>query len=267
MIVDHYAIDERWEKLVKLSCRSVMVIDDLANRAHQCDLLLDQNLGRYCTDYANLVPLSCMTLVGPMFALLQPSFSKLRESSLERRRKAGISSILIAMGGVDANNSTCAVLESIQKCPLPAHLTITVVIGKHAPHLKQVKDIAKYMPWNTEVLVNVSNMAELIAKSDLAIGAAGMTSWERCCLGLPTLLLVLADNQTAGANALQKSNSAFLLPDLDSLDEQLLQGIQLVSIPQVLENMIAASAQVTDGLGTQRVIEKLKTYSPPRNAI
>ena len=265
LIVDHYSLDIKWEVVLSTSCRHIMVIDDLANRPHQCELLLDQNLGRDRADYAELVPATSTVLTGPMFALLEPPFSKLRDFSLTRRKHSGLNSILITMGGVDANNATSLVLESLMKCPLPSQLKLTIVMGQHAPHREQVMHLAKSMPWSAEVLVNVSNMAELMAQSDLAIGAAGTTSWERCCLGLPTLLLVLADNQVAGANALQKSNSAILLSDLKSIDAQLLNGINLVATPQVLENMIDSSAQVTDGLGTIRVIEKLTTASSARN--
>ena len=261
LIVDHYAIDERWEIIVKSHCRKLMVIDDLANRPHQCELLLDQNLGRDPSDYIKLLPTWCAVLTGPSFALLQPSFSDLREASLARRKGSGLNRILISMGGVDASNSSCRVLESLKKCRLPAHVILTVVMGKHAPHHRQVMELAKSMPWCTEVLVNVSNMAALMAQCDLAIGAAGTTSWERCCLGLPTLLLVLADNQIPGANALHRSNSAILLSDFESLDEQLLHSLNLVSTPEVLKTMSDSSAHVTDGLGTSRVIENLIAYS------
>lgn len=265
LIVDHYALDARWEEGLLPLCAHLMVIDDLANRPHLCEILLDQNLGRDRQDYLALTPPGCTVLTGPRFALLQPPFSRLRNSSLERSRSGPINRLLITMGGADTENATGLVLEALRKCALPRALRVTVVMGPHAPYRDQIIVLARSMPWETEVLVNVSNMAELMAQSDLAIGAAGTTSWERCCLGLPTLLLVLADNQRGVALAQQQLNSAILLSDLQSLDEQLLSAISLVSAPGALARMSKAAADVTDGEGATRVIAQLDARSNERN--
>ena len=264
MIVDHYALDARWEEQLRPLCAHVMVIDDLANRPHLCEVLLDQNLGRDRQDYLAFTPAGCTVLTGPQFALLQPPFSRLRHSSLQRGRSGPINRLLVTMGGADTENATGFVLEALKTCTLPPDLRVTVVMGPHAPYRDQIINLAQSMPRETEVLINVTNMAELMAQSDLAIGAAGTTSWERCCLGLPTLLLVLDDNQRAVALAQQQLNCAILLPDMHRLNEHLCNAINRASTPGVLARMSEAAAKVTDGEGATRVIAQLFARSNDR---
>ena len=173
LIVDHYALDVHWESALRPICRHLMVIDDLADRPHDCDLLLDQNLGRTAADYTGLVPAHCTILAGTKYALLRPEFATLRPYSLARRSPPRLKHLLITMGGVDKYNITGQVLEALKACRLPDDLRITVVMGPHAPSLEQVLNQVGQMLWKTEVLVNVRDMAKLMAESDLAIGAVG----------------------------------------------------------------------------------------------
>lgn len=260
LIVDHYVIDRRWENAMQRHCKNLMVIDDLADRKHECDLLLDQNLGRAAADYAGLVNSSCDLLIGPKFALLRPEFAALRDQSLLRRAKPALKTILITMGGVDKDNATGDILEALKDAILPGDLNIVVVMGPTAPWLKAVKEQAKTMPWPTEILVNVKNMAQLMAQSDLAIGAAGSTSWERCCLGLPSLMLVLADNQYGIAQALRHVNAAYLIgepSDTCFMAKLTCEMHKICASLSSLMEMSVAAAKVTDGKGAQLVIEKL----------
>lgn len=210
LIVDHYALDSSWEHQLRTACCRLMVIDDLADRMHDCDLLLDQNLGRTDADYSRLVPTGCTILAGPKYALLRPEFAALRPYSLARRSEPKLKQLLIAMGGVDKDNATGQILEALKSCALPNDCCIKVVMGKHAPWLPQVSEQATQMPWETEVLVNVGDMEKLMAGSDVAVGAPGSMSWERCCLGLPSIVVVLAENQKHIAKALDFSGAAKL---------------------------------------------------------
>ena len=119
LIVDHYALDSRWENAVTGNIDKVMIIDDLADRNHNCDLLLDQNLGKNQSDYYSLTPADCNILVGPKFALLRPEFSDMRPYSLDRRREPRLKNILISMGDIDKDNITSKVLDSLESCNLP----------------------------------------------------------------------------------------------------------------------------------------------------
>jgi len=195
LIVDHYALDYEWESALRHLCKTVLVIDDLADRKHDCDYLLDQTFGREIKHYADLVPKSCEVFVGAYYSLLRPEFAAWRVYSLERRQNLQFKSLLINMGGVDAENRTGAVLDQLMDCNLPNDVEITVVLGLHCPNLDSVKAKAKRLACEVMIKVNVDNMAEIMANSDVAIGAAGTTSWERCCLGLPVIQFVAAKNQ------------------------------------------------------------------------
>jgi len=259
LVVDHYALDANWEKLLRPLCNQLMVIDDLANRHHDCDLLLDQNLNRDSSDYLELIAEKCDLLIGPYYALLKPEYSKLRDSSLSRIKRLSIKRLLISMGGVDKNNVTGKLLGLINQCDLPADFQITVVMGQHAPYLKDVTKQVIEMK-QVEILVSVENMAELILNNDFAIGAAGTSAWERCCLGLPTITLVLAENQRAGAEALSKAGAVLLLKDDESLRSELNKQLKLLQKPQKLTEMQKAAFSICDGKGVIRVMEKM-TYA------
>jgi UDP-2,4-diacetamido-2,4,6-trideoxy-beta-L-altropyranose hydrolase len=256
LIVDHYAIDMQWEQLLRNICCKLMVIDDLANRPHDCDLLLDQNLGRDSNDYCRLLPKDCVVLAGPMFALLGSDFTAFREASLRHRAPPKLRHLLITMGGVDQVDATGKVLEALQECPLPVDMHITVVMGPHAPWLERVQKLAKHMMWPTEVKINVKNMAQLMSESDLAIGAGGSTSWERCCLGLPTVLVVLAENQRKGAAALERSGSVMLINSIEKISNSLRILLGLITTKSLLR-LSQNCLLITDGRGAHRVIDNL----------
>jgi UDP-2,4-diacetamido-2,4,6-trideoxy-beta-L-altropyranose hydrolase len=258
LVVDHYALDARWEQTLRPLCRKLMVIDDLADRPHRCNLLLDQNLGRQPQDYAGLVPTHCQVLTRPQYALLRPEFSELRPYSLQRRQaQSTLRKLLITMGGVDLPNATGQVLQALKTCALPADYHITVIMGLTAPWLLNVKELAAQMPWPTEVVVNVNDMARRMADSDLAIGAAGSTSWERCCLGLPTLMMVLAENQQAGAQALEAAHAARLIGAVSDIATQLPQAVrELIDSTHPTRMSLAASA-ITNGQGVEKVLKAM----------
>lgn len=248
LVVDHYALDARWEKALAHAYGQLMVIDDLADRPHVASVLLDQTLGRDPADYQAHVPSDCTLLCGSPFALLRPEFAARRPGSLQRRSPSAFHQLLITMGGVDKDNATGRVLDALAKCALPADCRVVVVMGPHAPHAARVQAQASTLPWPTQVLSGVSHMAQLMADSDLAIGAAGATAWERCCLGLPSLMLVLADNQRGMAQALAKSGAA--------------QVIEPVDLPRMdwsaLLNMGPKAADLVDGEGVGRVMQTLR---------
>lgn len=251
VVVDHYALDAQWEAVVASGCGHVMAIDDLANRKHECDLLLDQNLGRFGIDYKSLVKPGTELLIGPKYALLRPEFSKLRGYSISRRKtNSQLRRLIVTLGGIDQKNITEVVLREIAKSRLSNNAKITVVMGPSAPWLENVRCAANNLPIEANVLAGVNNMAELMAESDLAIGAAGSTSWERCCLGLPTIQLVMADNQIEAASALQAAGAAISLEEVSQLGKWL----DCVT-PKTLSNLSKRAVQICDGQGASLVRE------------
>lgn len=256
-IVDHYALDADWESVVVGAGSRLMVIDDLADRPHRADLLLDQNLGHTEFDYRGRLPANAKLLLGPRFALLRPEFGSLRPGSLERRAQGALDHLLICMGGVDRDDATGRVLRAIRQCPLPLQCRISIVMGPHAPWIERVQAAAAALPWKTEVLVGVSDMAALMASCDLAIGAAGTMVWERCCLGLPSLAMILADNQRAGAAAMSVRGAAVVLAEDEPLEEQISREIEACLRPGQLRRRQVLCSQITAGQGASLVADEL----------
>jgi len=260
LIVDHYALDVNWERTLRPTYLKLMVIDDLADRLHDCDLLLDQNLGRQADDYVKLVSTGCKVFIGPSYALLRSEFCTMREYSLRRRSSPELKHLLISMGGVDKDNATGRVLEALKLSALPEGCRITVVMGSTAPWLDSVRKQAVMLRWPIEVKVNVSNMAQLMAESDLAVGAAGSSSWERCCLGLPSVMVILAENQNHIANALHMIGAGVCIGSVDSpsFNAEMKRLISRFSCaPALMSAMSKAGSEVTDGRGCDVVSELL----------
>jgi UDP-2,4-diacetamido-2,4,6-trideoxy-beta-L-altropyranose hydrolase len=189
--VDHYGLDARWEESVRRACASVMAVDDLANRRHACDLLLDQNYYRDAdTRYDGLVPEGAVTLLGPRYALLRPDFASYR---LRGRRAGDIRRILVFLGGTDPDNVTRKVVSALQRVPA-ADLQVHVVVGGTNPHRDDIERLcAADARFSYEC--QARDMAALMAESDLAVGAGGATTWERCYLGLPAIVVATGENQ------------------------------------------------------------------------
>ncbi len=256
LVVDHYALDYRWQSPLKKHCHKLMVIDDLADRKHECDLLLDQTSGRKSETYQNLVPEKCKLLLGAQYAMLRSEFTQWRSFSLKRRTEsATLNKILITMGGIDQDNITGKVLSALENCIVKEKaLDVIVVMGSRAPQLKKIKEQIEGSSLNITLHVDAVNMAELMASADLAIGAAGTTTWERCCLGLPSLMLVLAKNQECIADNVVNAGGAL------NLDVRLDYDVVCKQVEYAANNLLEMSRKsslIVDGNGVSRVAESL----------
>lgn len=259
LVVDHYALDARWQKeVLPKGCR-LLVIDDLADRPHVADVVLDQNLGREPADYDGLVPDGCTRLIGPRFALLRPEFAARRAESLARRRDGILRRLLISMGGVDRDNATGAVLEALARSGLPEGVEVTVILGGAAPWLDAVRGMAPAMPFACRVLVDRNDMADLLTETDLAIGAAGSSTWERCCLGVPTLVLSIAENQDGISKALSNDGSSYFLGRTTSQNwrSRLIDFFDSNDINECIVSMSNRCARLCDGSSTNLICEAI----------
>lgn len=259
LVVDHYGLDSGWESEVRPHVGSLLVIDDLAETSHVPDLLLNQNLGASPALYRDTLPPACRVLTGTAYTLLRPSFARLRGESLLRLQQSKVEHLVISMGGVDAIDATSQVLAILQDVRLPSLCKISVVMGRSAPWLSKVRSLCKNLPVRSEVLVNVADMPALLATADLVIGAAGSSAWERCVLGLPTIMVVVADNQRHAAHALLEAGAAALIENVGALSDQLAGVLHaLASDPAVLHQMSRSASDVCDGLGAARVVAEMQ---------
>ncbi|WP_029029520.1 UDP-2,4-diacetamido-2,4,6-trideoxy-beta-L-altropyranose hydrolase [Salinarimonas rosea] len=197
IVVDHYGLGRAWEARVAEDGALVAAIDDLG-RAHACALVVDQNAGRDRHDpYVDRVPASCRRLLGPRYAMLRGEFAELHR--VARARSGPVARILVSVGGADSGDATGAVLAAITRAGL-ADRVLDVVVGALYPHLERLRSACAPLQQVT-LHVQTDRLAELMTLADLAVGAGGGTTWERCALGVPSLVLTLAENQRAPVRA------------------------------------------------------------------
>ena len=259
LVVDHYGLDASWEGAMREGLGSepplqLLVIDDLADRTHSCELLLDQNFFGAATQqrYGGLVPAQCRQLLGPQYALLGPEYALLHPLVPPRTE---LRRVLVFFGGVDPANYTGQAIKALM-APELAQLAVDVVLGLQCPHRQAVESLVAQRP-HTTLHGPQPSLAGLIARADLAIGAGGSTTWERACLGLPSVVLPIAANQLPFSEALAAAGLIHLL--LDPAD--------LVSELGTIEPHLLAQSQncqgLTDGWGAQRLATALLGVERP----
>jgi len=248
LIVDHYGLDAVWENRVRNLALRILVIDDIANRPHVCELLLDQNLNRSPEQrYRSLVPEHCCLLLGPQYALLREEF--IVAASQLRRRSGDINRILIFFGGTDPTGETLKACRAVATEMLD-NATVDVIAGAANPRRD---DIASFCRTDARFHYHyrVANMADLIHAADLAIGAGGTTTWERTFLALPAMTVAVADNQVAGSEALAKQGAIRYLGTPDTVTEEQI-GATLRELLTHPEALLAMGQRCLDTYGSDR---------------
>lgn len=254
LIVDHYSLGIAWEQTAGECAYGLLAIDDLG-RDHECSLLLDQNLPNPVHERYRLSLAEAKLLMGPQYALLRGEFAASRRAALERRTGLLVR-FLVSMGGADPSNATAKALAGLEAV-WQKNWEVDVVIGSSNPHGKEIETLCSQLPAAT-LHVQTSDMANLMTKADCAIGAGGSTTWERCCLGLPSLVCILSSDQAAIARAVAQTGAHLLLGyDQELTLADFAREIAALSKPRLLA-MSASAAAITDGLGTSRVAERLQ---------
>jgi UDP-2,4-diacetamido-2,4,6-trideoxy-beta-L-altropyranose hydrolase len=253
LVVDHYGLDASWEKAVRPCARKIMVIDDMANRPHDCDLLLDQNLsGDPAGRYAAQIGPGTRTLFGPRYALLRPAFAE-----AWRERSGPVRRILVFFGGADLPNATAKAVAAIALLAMPG-LAVDVVIGAMYAYAGELEKLCASLPGAR--IHRDADMAALMRQADLAVGAGGTTTWERCAAGLPTLVISIVDHQREIAAACYAAGVLKYLGDYDEVSiSQLSNSLRgLIEDQPARERMSAAAYELVDGNGCMRVAEQME---------
>lgn len=254
LIVDHYALDARWESALRRSVDRLLVIDDIADRQHDCDVLLDQNLyADMGTRYMGSVPAHCELLLGPRYALLRDEFRRFRQQV--RPRTGAVKRVLVFFGGVDADNYTGRAVEALGDLAIEG-LQVVVVIGAQHPQREQIELACIQHQYDCHV--QTTRMGELMAAADLAVGAGGSATWERCCLGLPTFAICTSDNQ--GSQIADAASEGLLYAPAIKGDLVHAIGRHLSTLMEndcLRRSLSRKAMQTVDGFGVFRVVEKL----------
>lgn len=255
LVVDSYDLGIAFESAAREWANRILVVDDAPNRVHDCDLLIDQTAGRKDGDYAGHVPDNCKLLLGANYAMLRPQFLGARATARKRRQNLDhIAKVIVSLGASDPQNMTAQVLDGIEKSSFQGE--VCVVLSSSAIHLNHVKEKSASLPNRTRVLTDVRDMADLLTTADLAIGAAGVSSWERCCLALPSLVVVLADNQLDVAKSMELAGAASVVSDdLQKVSAAISQKINdALEDPDGYTEMAEAAGALCDGYGTARIV-------------
>lgn len=254
LIMDHYALDWRWQQQVRPYTSRLLVIDDLADRVHDCDVLLDQN--QYCAleqRYTGKVPATATLLLGARYALLRDEFVQARRQA--RVRSGAVERLLVFFGGMDPHNYTGRLLAVLPQ-RLDPQVAVDVVIGAQHPQRVAIEQLCQQQGYTCHV--QTPHMAALMVQADLAVGAGGSASWERCCLGLPSLAFAVADNQV------QLTHDAALQGLLDSPQVDWQQPVTvadalsaLMANPLARARMSRLGMAAVDGQGMARVLQAI----------
>jgi UDP-2,4-diacetamido-2,4,6-trideoxy-beta-L-altropyranose hydrolase len=247
LIVDHYGIDAEWESIVLSSVGQILVIDDLANRSHVCDIMLNQNV---CDTpeflYKGLVPANCRCLVGSNYLLLRPSFYEARRQLAQRN--GVIERLLVFFGGSDPTDETSKAVEALQSINRSHTLfQVDVVIGQANYRRGEIEQKCAILPY-INLHIQVENMAELVGKSDFALGSGGVAMWERCYLGLPSAVTVVADNQSESVQIAERFGAIWKLGWHEQINAGLYADIlhKALNSPKELALMSSKALELLD---------------------
>lgn len=263
LVVDHYALDAEWERALANAVGSIMVIDDLANRPHECSLLLDQNVldSRIAKRYERLTSEDCTLLLGPKYALLRPEYAELAKSL--PKRDGVISRVMIFVGGSDPYHLTERYLRALT-APEFKHLFVDVVIGKNHPAPANVESLVEARA-RTRLYSGLPSLAALMVRADLMLGAGGATNWERMCLGLNSVVVSVAENQDQVNKELSSRELIHFLGKAEEVDSLIISDILkvLLESPEKISVCSEKMQAVVDGLGCVRVVNKLLSQYVP----
>ncbi|MFH2058499.1 MAG: UDP-2,4-diacetamido-2,4,6-trideoxy-beta-L-altropyranose hydrolase [Pseudomonadota bacterium] len=256
MVVDHYMLDQLWEQKIEPYVKKILVIDDLANRQHACDLLVDQNFYLKKNRYDGLVPDKCIQMTGVEYIMLREQFEKLQ--GCIKTKTGNIQRILICYGGSDFSNETGKALSAIQKLDRK-DVHVDVVIGKQNQNKEKIRQKILQIV-HGKCHIQVDNMAQLISKADLCIGAVGSMTWERCVLGVPSIVSAMAENQIEVAESLSQKGIIHYIGDAEkSTSDDYLDAIHtLSSNKSYYFDLSNKSKKLVDAKGTLRIVEQVQ---------
>lgn len=253
LVVDHYGLSAAWETEVHRSCVKLVAIDDLG-RSHKSDVLLDQNYARAPDErYAGLLNERCTRLLGPHYALLRREYAQI--AAAPKSPEGPVQRILISFGGVDRENVTGRALDALSDTEF-AHIDLDVVVGATNPNFDAVRRAADARP-RTVLHRGLPSLAGLLSQSDLAFGAPGGTTWERCALGLPSIVISTALNQAPGGHELGAAGIIEYLGPHENVGVEAIRNAARALIRDVArrQSMADQSRLLVDGRGAERVAE------------
>lgn len=247
LIIDHYQVDEEWERLWRPAVGRIMVIDDLANRPHDCDMLLDQNFYEDIDRrYDGLVPEQCRRFLGPQYLILRPEFVEAKEGL--KKCDGKVRRLLIFYGGSDPTNESEKALRALKSIHFTS-MHVDVVTGNANPNRDKIKGLCQEI--NLSYHCQIDYLAKLMGEADLSLGAGGVAMWERCYLGVPTITTAVAENQCQSVRAAANFGAVQYAGWHADVNEKNLADIlkETVVLPKSLREMSNQALSLMQGSG------------------
>ncbi len=256
-ILDGYEFDDAYLQSIRPHVSFMLSIDDLAQTSFCSDMVLNQNVHASAEHYQGKLSNDHKLLLGPRYALLRSEFGEL---SSRQRDFPEVKNILVTFGGADPRNVTLKALEALKE--IKGDCLVNVTLGLANPHKKEIQEYVFKSKRNIQLFENTPRMAELMLEADLAISSGGTITWELCCLGVPTLQIILAQNQI---NAVQELARRGITQNIgwheQTSTQQIHQAVAgLMADRQTRKEMSARAKALVDGLGTQRVMSEILSY-------
>lgn len=244
VVVDHYRLDCHWERVARSSAARIVVIDDLANRLHDADVLVDHNwYGRDTGNrYAHLVPPGATLLLGPRYAMLHREYV---EARLNRPPvQFPPARVMVSFGGTDVGRQTEEAVSALLSFP---EFHVDAVVGTLDAVTTTLREQAEHP--NVTLHVALRSLAHLMAKTDFAIGAGGTATWERICMGVPSIVTTVSENQSGVTRAFHEEGLTHWLGRASSVSSSDYKA----ALHDVLANPPSPVLPIVDGHGTERV--------------
>jgi UDP-2,4-diacetamido-2,4,6-trideoxy-beta-L-altropyranose hydrolase len=255
VVVDGYCFGADYQAALKHAGLKVLFIDDNGHAWHySADLVLNQNAHADEELYCSREP-STKLLLGPRFAMLRREFSAWR--GWKREIAVVARKVLVTMGGSDPDNFTRKVVDAL--CGITGEeLQIRVLAGGSNPHAASLAELAGGEN-SIQLVRDATDMPEQMSWADLAVAGAGSTCWEMCFMGLPALLIDLAENQTPIANELARRGTARYLGNSKTVTPEMVAVETRRVLGSVAERraMSQRGRELVDGAGAERVVREL----------
>jgi len=253
LIIDHYHLDRKFEKKAILFCQKILVVDDLANRFHHCNILLDQGPLKTPQDYKKWVNKECSLFLGSRYIIVDKNFRIYRKKNIGKWEKG-----LICFGGSDNDNITLAVLKELEKDYSIRNIEWTVLTGIMNPHWNDIENFVQQSQLNIALIKHSNKIAELLAKNDFTIGAAGGMIYERACIGIPSLSIPIAKNQSFSIEVINKHKLGETLKVSELSQKKIISSLSYLRKNAI--KYMNRSQSIVDGRGVIRLVEDLLKY-------
>lgn len=250
LIIDHYGIDSRFEIKARPYSKQIIVVDDMADRFHNCDFLLDQGPLRTKDDYKPWVNPECQLLLGSDYVLIKPDFRRLRKSCITSWEKG-----FISFGGSDPDNITLKILKALDRDLNMKNIKWTIIAGVANQNWHSLKNFTNQTQMEITLIKQTNQIATLMSNHDFAFGAAGTMAWERACIGLPSITFSIADNQKFGIEVIRQFDLGETLDVSEIATNKLM--IAMKRLKHQAKNYLNRNQAMVDGLGVERLMRTL----------